>query len=68
MMMAPMLPVQPRSENRMYSGTTPSWVGTAMVATTKTSSHLEPRKRSFANAQPASVEKSTTESAMSPEL
>ena len=46
----------------MYSGTTPSCVGTAIVATTKTSSHLRPRKRSFANAQPASVEKNTTES------
>jgi hypothetical protein len=30
------------SLNRMYSGTTPSWVGTAIVAMTKTSSQLDP--------------------------
>ena len=30
------LPVQPSWRIRMYSGTTPSWVGTASVATTKT--------------------------------
>src|SRR6478752_162785 len=68
MMIAPICPVQPRSENRMYSGTAPSWVGTARVATTKTSSPLLPRKRSFANAQPASVEKRTTDAAITVEL
>ena len=31
------LPVQPSSANTMKSGTTPSWVGTAIVTTTKTS-------------------------------
>ena len=67
-MIAPIWPVQPRSANRMYSGTTPSCVGTAIVATTKTSSHLPPGKRSFANAQPASVEKTTTDTAISVEL
>ncbi|MDT4887586.1 hypothetical protein FQZ97_1240520 [compost metagenome] len=45
----------------MNSGTTPSCVGTAMVAITKTSSPLLPRKRSLANANPARVEKITTE-------
>ena len=52
----------------MYSGTTPSCVGTASVATTKTSSPLLPRNRSFANAQPASVEKTTTDAAITVEL
>src|SRR6478735_2020605 len=52
----------------MYSGTTPSCVGTAIVAMTNTSSRLPPLKRSFANAQPASVEKKTTESAITVEL
>ena len=52
----------------MYSGTTPSCVGTARVATTKTSSHLLPRKRSFAKAHPASVEKRTTDAAITVEL
>ena len=52
----------------MYSGTTPSCVGTAIVATTKMSSALLPRKRSLANAQPASVEMTTTDAAMIVEL
>src|SRR5690349_13329421 len=67
-MTAPMLPVQPRSENRMYSGTTPSCIGTAIVATTKASSHLPPRNLSLANAHPASVEKTTTDAAITAEL
>ena len=45
-----MLPVQPNSDIRMNMGTTPSWVGTAMVAITKTSSGPRPRKRSLAKA------------------
>ena len=45
---------------RMNSGTTPSWVGTAMVATTNTSRARRPRNRSLANANPARVEKRTT--------
>src|SRR5687768_8569056 len=68
MMIAPMLPVQPRSANRMYSGTTPSCSGTAIVATTKISSGLLPGKRSLANAHPASVEVATTDAAISAEL
>ena len=52
----------------MYSGTTPSCVGTAMVAITKTSSQRLPAKRSFAKAHPASVEKKTTDAAMTTEL
>ena len=67
-MIAPSWPVQPRSLKRMYSGTTPSCVGTAMVAMTNTSSQLDPRNFSFANAHPARVEKNTTDSAMRPEL
>ena len=67
-MIAPIWPVQPRSAKRMYSGTTPSCIGTAMVAMTKTSSQLAPRNRSFAKAQPARVEKNTTDRAMSAEL
>jgi hypothetical protein len=43
-------------------------VGTAIVATTKMSSHLLPGKRSFAKAHPARVEVTTTDVAMSPEL
>lgn len=68
MMMAPRVPVQPISLNRMYSGTTPSCIGTAIVAMTKTSRTLEPLNRSFAKAQPARVEKNTTDRAMSAEL
>jgi len=45
----------------MNSGTTPSWVGIAIVAMTKTSSGPRPRKRSLAKEYPASVEKMTTE-------
>jgi hypothetical protein len=52
----------------MYSGTTPSCIGTAIVATTKTSRPLLPGKRSFAKAHPASVEVRTTDAAISVEL
>ncbi len=52
----------------MYSGTTPSCMGTAIVPTTNSSSHGPPRKVSFAKAHPASVEKKTTDAAMIPEL
>ena len=45
-----MLPAQPRLDIRMNSGTTPSWVGTAIVAMTTTISHPLPRKRSLAKA------------------
>ena len=44
----------------MNSGTTPSWVGTAMVAMTNTSRARRPRKRSLANENPARVANSTT--------
>ena len=44
------VPVQPSLGIRMNSGTTPSWVGTAIVTTTKTISAVLPRKRSLANA------------------
>ena len=44
------VPVHPSLDIRMNSGTTPSWVGTAIVATTNASSALLPRKRSLANA------------------
>ena len=44
------VPVQPSLDIRMNSGTTASWVGTAIVATTKASRALLPRKRSLANA------------------
>ena len=54
-------PTQPSLAITMKSGITPSWVGTARVATTKTSSGVRPRKRSLANAKPASVEKNTTD-------
>ena len=50
MITAAMLPVQPSLAITMKSGMTPSWVGTAMVATTKTISGVLPRKRSLANA------------------
>jgi hypothetical protein len=63
-MMAPICPVQPSSENRMYSGTTPSCCGTAMVATTKARRAGPPRKRSFANAHPARVDVITTAAAI----
>ena len=43
-------------------------MGTAMVATTKASSHLPPLKCSFAKAHPASVEKTTTDAAIRVEL
>ncbi len=50
MMAAQTLPVQPSFAITMNSGTTPSWVGTAIVTTTKTSSGVLPRKRSLAKA------------------
>src|ERR1041384_4893897 len=64
MMIAPICPVHPSSENSTYSGTTPSCCGIAIVATTNASMAGTPRKRSFANAQPASVEVMTTADAM----
>ena len=42
-------PVQPRLVMRMNSGTTLSWVGIAIVATTNTSSGPRPRNRSLPN-------------------
>src|SRR4051812_15346922 len=45
---------------------TPSWTGTSIVATTVTSSTVSPRKRSFAKAKPARVQKNTTERATTP--
>ena len=46
----------------MKSGMMPSWVGTIMVATTTSSRNAcAARNRSLAKANPASVEKSTTE-------
>jgi len=47
---APRVPVQPKADIAMKSGTTLSWVGTAMVPITKTRSPFLPRKRSFAKA------------------
>ena len=44
------VPVQPSFDIRMNSGTMPSCVGTAMVATTPASSADRPRKRSLAKA------------------
>ena len=43
-------PAHPNFAISTNSGTTPSWVGTAIVATTKTSSGPRPRNRSFAKA------------------
>ena len=51
----------------MYSGMMPSWTGTIIVATMTSSSALRPRKRSLAKANPASVEKNTTEIATTAE-
>src|SRR5688500_8000450 len=59
-----MLPVQPNSDIRMNMGTTPTWMRTAMVAITKTRRRPRPRKRSLAKAQPAKVQKNTTEQAV----
>ena len=42
-------PIQPSFDITMNSGTMPSWVGTAMVAMTNTSSGPRPRKFSLAN-------------------
>lgn len=39
----------------------PSWLGTVRVSTTKSISHLLPRNRSFAKANPASEQKNSTE-------
>src|SRR5690606_36584580 len=58
---APSEPAQPRLDLTMKSGTTPSCVGTAMVAMTNTSRPRLPRNRSFANEYPARVEKKTTD-------
>ena len=55
------LPVHSSLDITMNSGTTPSWVGTAMVAMTKTSRARRPRKRSLAKAKPESVAKKTTD-------
>ena len=49
-MTAPSVPVQPSSFMTMKRGMMPSWVGIAMVATTKTMRPSRPRKRSLANA------------------
>src|SRR3954464_8982089 len=62
-MTAHRLPIQPSLLITMKSGTIPSWVGTAIVAMTKTSRPFRPRNRSLAKAKPASAEKSTTSSA-----
>src|SRR3954466_7617517 len=63
-MTAPRLPVQPNVDIAMKSGTTLSWVGTHMVPITNTSSPCRPRNRALAKANPASVEKKTTEAEM----
>ena len=63
MMTAQRLPIQPSLLMTMKSGTIPSCVGTAIVAMTKTSRPLRPRKRSLAKAKPAIAEKSTTSTA-----
>ena len=55
-------PIQP-SLATMKSGTTPSCVGTHIVAMTKMSSASRPRNRSLAKANPASVDRSTTATA-----
>jgi hypothetical protein len=52
---------------RMKSGTTPSCAGTIIVARMIRSSTVLPRKRSFANAKPASVQKKIVPSAIEPE-
>src|SRR5690625_2601720 len=57
-------PVHPSLLITMNSGTIPSWVGTAIVAITNISNCLRPRKRSFANEYPDSVEKTTTDTAV----
>src|SRR5947207_2058778 len=58
------LSVQPILAISMYSGMIPSWVGTIIVITTATSSPLRPRNFSLANANPASVANSTTDTAV----
>ncbi len=67
MIAAQTLPVQPSLAIRMKRGTTPSWVGTARVTITNTRSAVLPRKRSLANAKPASVQKNTTDVAVTVE-
>src|SRR5690606_40952065 len=62
------VPVHFHSAISMNIGTMPSWVGIAMVAITVSSRPVRPRKRSFANAYPASVEKNTTEMVIAPEM
>ncbi len=49
-MTEPRVPVQPSCDMMMKSGTTPSCVGTAVVAITKTNRPRLPLKRSFAKA------------------
>ncbi len=66
---APSVPVQCRYfDIRMKRGMMPSWVGIAIVTMTPTRRPLRPRKRSFAKAKPARVEKNTTETVMVPEM
>ena len=45
----------------------PSWVGTIIVTTSRVSSALRPRNRSLAKANPARVEKNTTETVIDPD-
>ena len=54
-------PTQPSWRITMKSGTTPSCVGTAIVAITNTSSPRRPRNRSFAKLNPARVAKNTVD-------
>ena len=50
MITAQMLPTHPSLAITTNIGTTPSWVGTAIVAMMNAISPLLPRNRSFANA------------------
>src|SRR5674476_691183 len=59
-------PVHSSFDMMMNSGTTPSWVGTAIVAMMKTSSGRRARNRSLAKANPARVAKNTTEIDVTP--
>ncbi len=54
-------PVQPISAISMYSGMMPICTGTIMVASMTSSSAPRPRKRSLANANPASEANSSVE-------
>ena len=58
--------IQPKCLISMYRGITPSWTGTIIVAMTTSSSALRPRKSSFANANPASALKKTTQMVTTP--